>query len=350
MAHEITETDGFFTVRQPAWHGLGVVLPDHPTREEAQAIAHPWEPITDSLYLQEPTITPHVHGEACGYGFMAECDLIDDVGSEFNVVDSHKLIRRSDNGAPIGVVGAGYEPVTNSEMWDIAEAIQGSGVDVKYETGGSLKGGSQVWLLLRLEEPIIVPGDPNGATIPYYSLQNSHDSSGSFRGQATMTRIVCANTSKIADTDARARGTEFTFRHTKNVGERIEGARMALGLWRQSLTTWQEHMDVLLDRKIATGYTVEDFLDKFIPAPPAGIVSERVQANIEKERDTWKSLYHGITGEGLEGTAYGLVQASVEYAEHYRRAHSKESRFKRTYLDRNALVQSATRIADVLTV
>ena len=39
MSHEITETDGFFAVRRPGWHGLGVTLEDYPTRAEAQAIA-----------------------------------------------------------------------------------------------------------------------------------------------------------------------------------------------------------------------------------------------------------------------------------------------------------------------
>ena len=36
MAHEITTTDNLFSVRQATWHGLGAILPEHPTREEAQ--------------------------------------------------------------------------------------------------------------------------------------------------------------------------------------------------------------------------------------------------------------------------------------------------------------------------
>ncbi len=48
-----------------------------------------------------------------------------------------------------------------------------------------------VWVLVRLKEPLMVKGDKRGETIPYFALQNSHDGVGAFRGQATMTRIVC---------------------------------------------------------------------------------------------------------------------------------------------------------------
>lgn len=266
-------------------------------------------------------------------------------------------MRRSDNGATLGVVGSGFQVVTNEEMWDIAEALQGGDTEVRYETGGSLKGGSKVWLLTRLNEPLVVKGDPNGATIPYYSLQNAHDGSGAFRGQATMTRIVCANTAHIADLDARARGTEFTFRHTKNVGQRVDEARQALAGWRESLETWKQLSEVLVHDRFSTWQTLEGmpdqleyvaqgYLDRFIPAPPAGkLVSDRVRDNVAREQDKWREIYLGETGEGIRGSVYGLVQASIEYAVHARNAHSQETRFKRSYLDRSALVASSVKLA-----
>lgn len=346
MAHEITNTDELFSVRQPTWHGLGHVLTDYPTRAEAQTLVHPWEPITEPLFTREFGVTAHEDwdGES------------DPFGERYDEVEGHKAVRRSDNGALLGVVGEGYEPVTNNEMWDIAESLQGEGAEVRFETGGSLKGGSKVWLLLRLNEPVTVKGDPHGATIPYYSLQNSHDGSGAFRGQATTTRIVCANTAHIADLDARARGTEFTFRHTKNVSERVEEARAALSGWRESLEEWKQINELLISEKFTNvnevlwddrmgnlneGRIVDLFLEQFIPVPQAEVISDLTRNNLERERDKWRSIYLGVTGEGIRGTAYGLVQASVEYAEHFRNAHTQESRFKRAYLDRNRLVQKA---------
>lgn len=338
MGHGLTTTDGMFTVRQAAWHDLGVVFEDYPSRAEAQQIAHPWEPVREDIFRQVQVYT------------------VDDEGNRVPVLDEHgepvmenRLIQgwyanvRSDNGYELGVVSDKYVTVKNSELWDIAEALEQSGSDVMFETGGSLRGGSQVWVLVRLQEPLVVKGDPRGETIPYFALQNSHDGSGSFRGQATMTRIVCMNTSQVADLDARARGTEFMFKHTKNVSDRISQARDALSSWRQAISDWQVQQEHLISVPV-TNSGVEYFLDKFIPMPPENLISERVRANVEQDRAKWMGAYTSITGEGIENTVYGLVQASTEFAEHYRKAQNAESRFKRTFLARNRLVSDAVTI------
>lgn len=329
MAHEITSTDNLFSVRQPTWHKLGVLLDEHPTRAEAQQIAHPWEPLSQPVYTAEPRI-----GED------------GELTTEYVEVKSHKAIARSDSGATLGVVGHTYEPVTNTELWDIAEALQADATDVKFETAGSLKGGANVWILIRLEEPLQLVGDERGETIPYYALQNSHDGMGSFRGQATMTRIVCANTSKMADLDAKARGTEFVFRHTKNVGQRVEEARAALAGWRESIETWKALSQHLLTVKMDDD-DVLGFLDRWLPIPEFGITSERVRENAHQARQAWFSSLRSVTCESIENTAYGVLQASIEYAEHLRAARTDESRFKRAYLDRSDVVQHAAQLLTV---
>lgn len=332
MAHEIWESDNFLTVRKPAWHGLGVVLDEYPTREEAQAIAHPWEPITEPVFLADVGVEfDDMAGESIPYERFAEAP-------------DFKAVRRSDTGDLLGIVGEGYEPVTNNEMWDIAEALQGeSKSGVKFETAGSLQGGKKVWLLVTLDEPLELAGDPNGATVPYYSLQNAHNGSGAFRGQATMTRIVCANTAHIADLDARARGTEFTFRHTKNVGERVEEARNALRGWRESLVIWKQLTEHMIDLRINHS-DVSEFVDRWIPMPGENLASERVIRNVEEARAQWYSAFNSETCDGVQLTAHGVLQASIEYAEWYRNARTADTRFKRSYLDRNDIVQSAQKL------
>src|SRR3546814_11878838 len=52
--HEITSTDNMFSVREMPWHGLGKVLSEYTTREEAKSIAHPWELVTGPLFRQVP--------------------------------------------------------------------------------------------------------------------------------------------------------------------------------------------------------------------------------------------------------------------------------------------------------
>src|SRR5690625_759933 len=103
MAHGITAQDGMYTVRQPAWHRLGVVLPEYPTREEAQALSMPWEPVTTPLFTEELNVDPEA-------GPM----------TDFEEVPGFVAVQRSDTSATIGVVSDTYQPVSNTEMWDIA--------------------------------------------------------------------------------------------------------------------------------------------------------------------------------------------------------------------------------------
>lgn len=327
MSHELTNSDGMFTVRTAAWHGLGTVFEDYPSREEAQALVHNWEPHQEPMFRRN-----------------AVTDVMGNVTESFEEVDGWLANVRGDTSKTLGVVPKSYNLVDNSTLWDIAEALEKSGSDVMYETGGTLRGGAMVWILVRLKDPLVVKGDKRGETIPYFALQNSHDGSGAFRGQATMTRIVCANTSRVADIEAKARGTEFTFRHSKNVGERISEAQEALTGWRQSLDDWQSKCEQLIEAKVTSANEVK-FLHRFIPMPPRNLISEQVEQNVYKARDQWRECYRGITGEGLENTAYGLVQASIEYQEWYRRANNSESRFRRSFLSKNAIVADATSLA-----
>lgn len=348
MAHNVTERDGLFTVREPSWHGLeSKVFEDYPTRAEAQAIAHPWEPVTEPLYRRIPVI--HTHSEDCydGDGFQEPFTLVcrkPELSETFEEVDGFVANVRSDTGHTLGVVSSTYEPIKNDLMYDIAEAIEGEAKgSVMYETGGSLKGGAKVWLLIRLRDPLVIEGDPHGGVIPYYALQNAHDGSGAFRGQATMTRIVCDNTAQMADLDAKQRGTEFVFHHTKNVHDRIEEARAALAGWRDSIRNYRLMMEHIIDFE-TTPQQRNEFIERFIPMPLKGTVSERVESNVEKARETFRDILYGETQQGIEHTAYGLVAASIEYLNHGRRAHTQETRFKRNYLDRNQIVTDAVNI------
>jgi phage/plasmid-like protein (TIGR03299 family) len=329
MAHEITDQDGVFSVREPMWHGLGTVLDGYPSREQAQPLVHGWEPVAEPVYRKR------FKQERVGFPPRPV----------FEEIKGSYLNARSDNDEELGVVPSTFVTVTNGELWDIAEIIEGQDKgSVMYETGGSLKGGRKVWLLLRLRDPIVIAGDPRGATIPYYGLQNSHDTSGSFRGQATLTRIVCANTSQAADIESEARGTSFEFHHTKNIRVRVEQAQQALAGWRAALAVWQEKSEAMV-QEIITASQQERFITEFIPMPPPHSISDIVVANVDKARLQLREILAGPTCEGIGLTSYGLVQASVEYLNHVRKAQSNESRFKRAYLDRNTITADAVRIA-----
>jgi len=329
MSHQITETDKMFSTRKPTWHGLGTILDEYPTRAEAQKMVHDWEPVGEPIYRQVPVIT-------------AEGDL----KTEFEVIPGKTEYRRSDNGQHLSVNNESLAIVTNGELWDIAEVLQGGPKsDVLYETGGSLKGGGLVWLMLRLAEPIKIKGDQS-LNLPYYLLQNGHDGMTAFKGSATNVRVVCANTVRMADLDAQTRGTEFSFRHTVNVNDRVEEARKAMSGWRESIEAYTMLAEHMLDEKVTRAGEVA-FLERFIPAPLSTMTSDRVKANIEEARGQFMAVYNSATNEGITGTAYGLLQAASEWSEHIRRAkgNQMESKFKRALLAPNTVMTHAKTFA-----
>lgn len=305
MGHGITDQDRMFSVRQMPWHQLGAVLPDYPSREEAQKLAHPWEPVEQPVFHRIVEMGP------------------DGPVERFEEITGHKVIERDDTGAVLGIPNATYGSVTNNDMWDVAEAVGTIGDDVFIETAGSYNGGRSVWILLKLAEPIEVPGD-SSLSLAYFSLQNSFDGSGSFRGQAHNTRIVCANTSSAADLSAHRTGHEFTFRHSSGVKDRMEQARQAVSLWRDAVAEWQQTMAFLADVQV-TGGQVEEFIERFQPYPK-GLVSDRVRANIEESRGQLRGILAGQTetmDETLGHTAYGLFQGAVEWSQWYRRVQGR---------------------------
>ena len=106
-------------------------------------------------------------------------------------------------------------------------------------------------------------------------------------------------------------------------------------------------LDLRVDRK-----QQELFVENFLPMPlTTKIVSERVLNNVEKARDEFWAIMAGVTSEGVEDTAYGLVQAAIEFQQHVRGVRGEndlaraESRFKRAYLDRDSLTTVAVNLA-----
>lgn len=333
MSHEITDTDGILSVREMPWHGLGHVLTDYPTREEAQRLVHPWEPV------KVPVYTATVVAQTPDGGLL-----------DYQPVEGQKAVQRSDNGAVLGVVNDTLGLVTNNDLWDVAEAVGQADGGIQIETAGSLDGGRKVWALLRFTEPLTIAGDPNGAVVPYFALQNAHDGSGSFRGQAINTRIVCANTSRAADVEAKGSGYEFTFRHTRKVSQRVEEAKAAVALWREGVVMWQTAMEHLAGIRI-TREQVDRFITEFHPMPPRSQITARVEANVDKARAELTGILYGETCDDVTYTAYGLVQAGIEWSQHYRRTNGKtdrvrmENHFKRAMLTTDRLGSSIVRLA-----
>lgn len=347
-----------FSVRQPMWHGQGLVLDDYPTDwNDARAKAGLlWEPEARQLYagFGEPVC------KFCQFpiGFAHEDDCLvrltegapelvtaNDTDLRFEVEPDHKRIVRSDTGATLGVVGQDYVPISHETMGEILEAILDEGGQaLKFETAGSVKGGAAVWALAYLDEPVKVAGDDT-ETYPYLTLLNGHDSRSSCKLLVSSVRVVCWNTYQAASMQGDRHGHQYTFRHTANVMDRIAEAKEALKGVRKEHTDWIELANELALVK-ADETAFNHFLSEFIPEPPAGVISERVRENVNKAQAMFKSLYlDSPTTEGHRGTALGLVDASVEYLDHVRGFRNQDTYLGRTLLRPEPLKAKAVTLA-----
>lgn len=295
--------DKGFSVRVPAWHGLAVVLQDYPGREEAMKLAgHDFKIVEEKLFTLDEQI------------------------------DGWKALKREDTKKIIAVVKDSYEIIQNEMIWDVLDAIIAQ-PNVRYETGGTLKDGAVVWALAGLDEPVRIKGD-NSTIYAYLNVNSTHDGTGALRAFVTSIRTICMNTMSAGMSEAERTGLRYTFRHTKNVKDRIEFAKSALGLAKKEFSEFCILADELAEKQV-TFEIVKDFLDRFIPAPPEVLTSERVKTNIETARMQVLDILNSsqTIPEPHRRTAYGLYCAGTEYLDHVRNFRNQETYLKRCIMD-----------------
>lgn len=164
MSHEF-ESGLFF--EQGAWHGLGVTLDaDSPVRRNAaDAIATAgmdWGVATHPIYDHNR-----------------------------NVIDSHKAVIRDSDQKVLGVVKNRYRCLQNREIFNWFQPFIDEG-GCQFETCGSLKGGSVVWVLATLAMNDLEVGQDK--IKPYLQFSSSHDGSQVTRIGFVPIRTVCWNT------------------------------------------------------------------------------------------------------------------------------------------------------------
>lgn len=324
--------ESMFSVREVPWHREGVVLGEYPGSwaEAREAAGLGWDPVCEPVF---------------------ELSGVDWQGYPiYNPIKDWQRITRSDTHATLSIRPESYTVIDHQAMGEIIEAVLRED-HVKYETAGSLNGGCQVWCLTMLDEPIELPGDAS-LTLPYMAITNSHDGKGACSLRATTVRIVCANTYRAAELEGERTGATFSFRHTANWRDRIDEARQAVTGARLEFAAYRELATDLLGVPITAGQR-ELFVAQFIPMPPEGLITDRVVTNVESARTAMRSIIDSatVTGSGIEGTAYGLVQAAGEYLDHVRRARTWETRLNRSLMRPEPLKAKALQLArEVATV
>lgn len=309
MAHELeTFRDGtaaFFNARQDAWHRLGTVTRDCLTAAEVMTTAYlgGWDVRKIGITGTEITANGITSIEA---------------PDKYMTVRTHPKTGRTDY---LGVVGSDYVPFQNEACCELLNAlVDESGAH--FESAGSLKGGRQTFVTMKLPKAMQVAGvDDIGL---YLAVTNSHDGSSALRVDATPVRIVCANTQRAALAKSRA---SYKFRHTSGAKGRVAEAREALGL----MWTYFEEFETAAERMINEALTVGEFEKITAQLWPIGPnPAPRTKTNHDRRNSALRGLFRdAATNSAIRNTRWAGYQAITEYLDHHAPAKTDDARANR---------------------
>lgn len=211
--NEKTGNYSFYSVKEKAWHELGHIADNYETSREVLKKSG-----LDFIVEKRPLFTfdsENFYNNGKDNGSIVIPEL--DVPGYFATV-------RTDTEQVLGVTGADYRVIQNSEAFQFFDAIAGKD-GVFYETAGALGKGERIFITAKL--PGYIKVSDNDLLEKYVFLTTSHDGKGSIIAAFTPIRIVCNNTLNAALNNC---SNTVTIRHTANAMERLKEAHKVMGM------------------------------------------------------------------------------------------------------------------------
>lgn len=284
------EVETMFSNRETPWHGLGVVVEEALTSEEALKHAGlDWEVIPKPIFVDGAKVS----------GYIA------------NV--------RSDNNRVLGIVSDRYQIVQNKTAFAFTDELVGRGV--KYETAGSLFQGEKVWILANLPEQKIL----DDVIIPYLVFTNGHNGKNAVRVALTPVRVVCNNTLNIALNNTPRM---WTTNHIGDIQVKLEEAKRTLELTVQYMDELNKEANILV-KKTLTDKIIHEFTEELFPFPEKDM-TEKKKSNIINLREELLYRYNNAPDlKKFKGTYWGILSAVTDFT-----THTTPRRITETYKER----------------
>ena len=297
MTHHI-ETHGDLAAavfaRQDAWHRLGTTVAGQAfTAEEAMRLGH-----LGGWNVRKVPLSANVLDE----DGITTLDV-----PAFATVRTNPFTQRPE---ALGVVGSGYLPLQNEEHAEFLNLLADESGAI-FDTAGSLRGGRQVFVTMRLPDSLVIGGtDRDDLNI---AALNSHDGSSAFRLVVTPVRVVCANTQAAA---LRDHVSSWSIRHTSNAKVAVQAARDALGLTFAYAEAFQAEAERLLEQEMTDAQFFDLIRATFGTTPDDA--PRRVRRSSGDRFATLSRLFHDAeTQADIRGTAWAGYQAVTEYVDHF---------------------------------
>ncbi|ASU34256.1 DUF932 domain-containing protein [Mucilaginibacter xinganensis] len=323
MAHNLnyneqTGAHSFFSVKEKAWHGLGKIITDYPTSEEAIRFAG-----LDYKVEKRPLFTYDNEN----FNANEETDIII---PEIEVPGFYATVR-TDSDNVLGVVGKDYEVVQNVNAFDFFDSIVGGKDGILYETAGALGKGERIFITAKLPNYIRIGRDD--LIEQYLFLTTSHDGYGSITAAFTPIRICCQNTLNAA---LRNHGHSIKIRHTASAVDRLKQAHQLLGVTNLLAKELEEVFNNWSRIRI-TDNAVKRLIQVAM-APNKEVLQNLQSGKLDELSTNYNNMVSSVMEYALtnptqqevttKGTLFGAYNAVTGYFQNVRNYKDDESKFK----------------------
>lgn len=240
---------------------------------------------------------------------MARVEFQPEGSDIFECFPCQRVLYRSDTGAPLGIVGEGYKVVQPRDV--LAWFTDYVGVDDRFQldAAGALGNGEKIWATAVFNGGMDVGGSAHKARL---LMSTSFDGSQATRNQGTVTRVVCQNTLRLAQSDKRA---VITTRHSTQ----FQPATVAreLGEIAKGFEQFKAMGDAMALIAMSAAETSQFF--KTLLEIPFDAKAEDVTARKINQFRALNEAYSATIREGTEKlTAWCALNAVTRYVDHDR--------------------------------
>lgn len=286
------------------WHRLGTVLPGGLSADQAleHALLRGWD------VRKVPALTTLHHEEVLTVdGVTPARDEVVEVPGQFAVVRTNPFTHQPEVlGEPGGIVGSIYTPFQNEQAVEFLAAITDEFSDAEFETAGSMRKGTQVFVTMKLKNFMIGGVDAHNMYLVY--LLNH--ATGANLAFPTNIRVVCANTADWAVASAK-----YTFRHSASIEARHQAARDALKMSFNYNAIFEAEAEKMVQEKL----DLDEFrkvCNELWPQPEEDAPDRTKKSHADRSGVLKNLFLFAETQADVRLTKWGGFNAIVEYLDH----------------------------------
>lgn len=307
MSHGMREHDvlAFTGSRSDIWHRMGNQI------EEGLSAREGFE---QNGLMWETELAP-IYAELRVGGTDDEPELV-----RVPLAD-HQAHIRLDTREGLGVVSKGYREVTNKQLAEFVDALVKPQPGAGLASAGSLYNGRRVYCCVKLPKVIQVGAD---ITETYLIVSNGHGGFASLYTYPTSMRPICANTLSWSERDL-SKGVRF--RHSGDMGDKIQQAKVAMGLAIKETERFEEQVKALANKdltpELARVLLANIYDATFGKLPNADEQPEAFSKLRAKRTDVLTRWEANLEDErqqvaGIQGTAWAALNAVTQWHDHER--------------------------------